>query len=107
MAKGGWCIITTPRRRHKNGFHFSTEICSKAADILHIPFYPDAFSAKDRNRINPVFYMEENPAEVNVIVYDDIISTGETIRTVREMLLDAGHVTFLVVGIKNFTMKKR
>ena len=101
MTKGDWCICTTPRRRHKTGFHFSTEICKAAAEQMGIPFYIDAFSAKNRERINPEFHMEKNPAETNVIVYDDIITTGETIRTVRQLLIDAGHVTFLVVGIKN------
>ena len=101
LSKGDWCIVTTPRRRHKTGFHFSTEICKSAAQYLRLPFYEDAFSAKNRDRINPEFFMEKNPAESNVIVYDDIVSTGETIRTVRQLLIDAGHVAFIVVGIKN------
>lgn len=104
MVKGDWCIVTTPRRRHKSGFHFSTEICKAAAKILSLPFYEDAFSAKNHIRINPEFHMEKNPAESNVIVYDDIITTGETIRTVSQLLRDAGHNTFLVVGIKNKTV---
>ncbi len=107
ISKGGWCILTTPRRRHKDGFHFSTEICKAVAKILHIPFYRDALSAKNRCRIEPEFFMDKNPAEPNVIVYDDIITTGETMRTVRRLLSDAGHVTFLVVGIKNVTIQKQ
>ena len=101
IAKGGWCICTTPRRRHKKGFHFSTEICRNAAAKLGIPFYLDAFSAENRNRIEPDFTMETEPKEQNVILYDDIVTTGQTIRTVRQMLNDAGHVTLLVIGIKN------
>ena len=101
IAKGGWCICTTPRRRHKKGFHFSTEICRSAAAKLGIPFYLDAFSAENRNRIEPDFTMESEPKEQNVILYDDIVTTGQTIRTVRQMLSDAGHVTLLVIGIKN------
>ena len=34
LAAGSWCIVTTPRRRHKEGLHFATEICKAAADIL-------------------------------------------------------------------------
>lgn len=107
LAKGNWCIVTTPRRRHKDGFHFSTEISRAAAQMLNLPFYQDAFTAKNRARIDPEFYMEINPAETNVIVYDDIISTGETMRTVRRLLIDAGHVVFCVVGIRNVTMQKK
>ena len=107
LEKGNWCILTTPRRRHKEGFHFATEICKAAAQSLNLPFYQDAFSAVNRNRIEPEFHMEKNPREANVIVYDDIISTGETIRTVRQLLIDSGHIPFLVVGIKNLTITKK
>lgn len=101
LAQGDWCIVTTPRRRHKEGFHFSTAISAKAAEMLKLPFYVDAFTAESRNRIEPTFNMEKNPAERNVLIYDDVITTGQTIRTVRQLLLDAGHVVFCVVGIRN------
>ena len=104
LSKGNWCIVTTPRRRHKDGFHFATEICKSAAKKLELPFYEDAFTAKDRNRICPEFYMEKNPKETNVIVFDDVISTGETLRAVRKLLIDSGHVVLLVVGIRNQTV---
>lgn len=107
LSKGDWCLCTTPRRRHKEGFHFSTEICRLTAEKLGLPFYMDAFSAKNGNRINPEFYMEKNPAEHNVILYDDIISTGETLRTCRKLLLDEGHVVLLAVGIQNQTVGKK
>ena len=43
ISKGGWCILTPPRRRHKTGFHFATAICRKTAEFCHLPFYEDAF----------------------------------------------------------------
>ena len=101
LAAGDWCIVTTPRRRHKEGFHFSTAICQTAAEMLNLPFYVDAFTAENRDRIEPEFHMEKNPEERNVLVYDDIITTGQTIRAVRQLLLDSGHVVLCVVGIKN------
>ena len=101
LAKGDWCILTTPRRRHKNMMHFSTEICRTAAGILGLPFYEDAFTAENRNRIDPDFTMEKNPKEKNVILYDDIVTTGMTMKTTRQMLLDEGHVVLGIVGIKN------
>ena len=104
FSKGHWCLLTTPRRRHKEGFHFSTAICELASTKIGLPFYKDAFTAENRDRINPEFHMEINPAEPNVILYDDIISTGETIRTCQRMLLDEGHVVICLVGIKNQTV---
>ena len=106
MTKGDWCIVTTPRRRHKDGFHFSTEICRQAAENLGLPFYQDAFIAENRNRIIPDFRMVTNPAQINVILYDDIITTGVTLKTCRQLLFDAGHVVFLCVGIRNQAVGK-
>lgn len=105
ISAGSWCIVTTPRRRHKDGLHFATEICKAAADILHLPFYEGVFTAETRNRINPEFHLVKLPAEQNCILFDDIISTGETIRTCRQLLVDAGYTAFTVIGIKNNTQK--
>lgn len=101
LLSGGWCLCITPRRRHKEGLHFSTEICRLAAEQLGLPFYSDVFIAENRNRIEPEFKLINNPVEVNVILYDDIISTGVTIRTCRQLLVDEGHVVLLAVGIHN------
>ncbi len=101
LAAGGWAIVTAPRRRHRDGFHFSTAICESAAAQLQIPFYPDAITAKDRNRIEPDFSLEVNPREVNVIFFDDIYTTGQTLKFARQVLLDAGHVVLCIAGIKN------
>lgn len=101
LSKGSWCLLTTPRRRHRDGFHFSTEICKLAANAMHLPFYQDAISAENRNRILPEFHLLIEPAECNVILFDDIITTGVTVQTSRQLLIDSCHVVFAVIGIKN------
>ena len=101
IANGNWCILTTPPRRHKTGFHFSTEICRVTSEKLNLPFYEHAFEANNRRRIFPDFTMITTPKEDNVILYDDIITTGQTIRYCRNLLNDAVKVTFCVVGICN------
>lgn len=106
LPKGDWCIVTTPRRRHKDGFHFATEICRQAAQNLGLPFYTDAFIAENRCRIEPDFQLVTNPEQTNVILYDDIITTGVTLKTCRQLLLDAGHVVLLCVGIRNQSVGK-
>ena len=100
LAAGGWCMMTTPRRRHKN-FHFSTMLCATAAKALSMTFYEDAVTAKNRNRIEPEFELAIDPPERNVLLVDDIISTGETIRTTRRLLLDAGHTVLAIAAIRN------
>lgn len=106
LTEGNWCILTTPRRRHKDGMHFATEICKSAAEILKIPCYVDCFTSENRDRINPIFNMEITPQEINVILFDDIISTGVTIKTCRQLLIDFGYVVHVIIGIKNSTFGK-
>ncbi len=71
LSEGGWCLATTPRRRHAAGFHFSTEVSRAAAEKLGIPFREDIVTAKNRTRVNAVFRLEKDPGEHNVILYDD------------------------------------
>lgn len=97
----GWCIVTTPRRRHAEGFHFATEICRTAADNLGIVFYENAITCKSRHRINPEFTLDILPKEKCVILYDDIITTGETLRAARKLLIDNKYSVIEIVGIRN------
>lgn len=101
FSRGGWCIVTTPRRRHGTGFHFATEVSRKVGEILRIPFYEDAVTAHNRRRINTDFMLQKDPAERNVILFDDIITTGVTVRDTRALLIDSGHCVFPVIAIKN------
>ena len=68
---------------------------------MGIPFYEDAVLTNNRNRIEPEFVLNRDPAEPNVILYDDIITTGITIRETRRLLLDKGHTVLIVVAIRN------
>jgi len=42
-----------------------------------------------------------NPTEPNVVLYDDILTTGLTMRDSRNLLLEHGHIVFPVVAINN------
>ena len=101
LESGDWCILTTPRRRHKTGFHFASAVCSVIAEGLNIPYYEDAFETDSRNRVDPIFNMLKNPEEKNVIVYDDILTTGYTLKEVKDHLIDSGHIVFPVISINN------
>lgn len=101
LSDGGWCICTTPRRRHNSGFHFSTEVSQILADELNIPFYADAVISHNKRRITTNFTLGKDPKERNVILFDDIITTGVTLRDTRNLLVNHGHNVFSVVAIKN------
>lgn len=95
-----WCIITTPRRRHADGFHFATAVCELLSERVGIPFYADAVQCISRNRLAPDFHLLRPIAERRIIVYDDIITTGSTLRATSELLADRDFVLNLI-GINN------
>lgn len=95
-----WCLITTPRRRSMDGYHFSADVCQKIAKAVEIKFYDNAIQCLTKNRIKPEFYLLRELKEENVIVYDDIMTTGSTLNATYELLKDKKIVLFLV-GIKN------
>ena len=101
LRNGGWCICTTPRRRHTEGLHFATEVCRAAAADLGIPFYEDAITAGSRKRIEPVFELPGEIAQPNVVLYDDIITTGSTLMESRRLLTDAGKNVLAIAAIRN------
>lgn len=103
LPQNDWAMITAPRRRHKDGFHFSTAICEETARALNIPFYADAIRAEDRNRIEPTFELVKKPSQHNLIFFDDISTTGKTMRACRDLLVTAGYTVFLAVAVFNHT----
>ena len=101
LCKGSWCLMTTPRRRHGTGFHFATAICEIMAADLDIPFYKDAVTCMNHNRVSPIFELKKQPSEKNVILYDDILTTGCTLRATRDLLIEAGYTVINLISIDN------
>ena len=100
LSKGDWCIITTPKRRHlvKN---FATRISEAIASRLGIPFYEDVCSCRTKQRVNAVFTVNCVPKEQNVIVFDDFVTTGQTLQAMLRALEPYQKNLFNVVGINN------
>lgn len=93
-----WAITTTPMRRHKD-WNFAEECIKAISSKLCIKCYSRYATAQDRDRLHPVFYANGEIAEDNVILYDDIITTGSTVRAMRNMLHDKN--VLVVTGIDN------
>ena len=100
LSDGHWCICTTPKRRHKVR-NFATLISMDIAGKLKIPFYEDVAFCHSRQRINAVFTLGTLPNEPNVIVFDDFVTTGSTLKAMKELLLPLGKNLLFVSGINN------
>ena len=101
LSRGGWCICTTPRRRHRDGMHFATSVCEAASADLGVRFYPDAVTAPNRGRIDTEFTLAVNPEEPNIVLFDDVLTTGITMRETRRLFIEAGHTVMSVAAIRN------
>lgn len=100
LSDGQWCICTSPKRRHKTQ-NFASLICERIHLRLRIPFYEDVALCRTRQRINAVFSLNLLPAEPNIIVFDDFVTTGSTLRGMHELLLKHGKNTLFIAGINN------
>lgn len=100
LSSGHWCICTSPKRRHKER-NFATLISMQIAERLQIPFYEDVAFCHSRQRINAVFTLNRLPDEPNVIVFDDFVTTGSTLRGMHELLLPYNKTLLFIAGINN------
>lgn len=101
LASGDWCIVTSPKRRHKER-NFASLISARLADLLGIRFYEDLAECHSKHRVGAVFtFGSEPPKENNIIVFDDFVTTGATMISMRELLRPLGKNLVFFTGINN------
>lgn len=98
--KSGYCIVTTPPRRHKER-NFAVRTAKIIAGILGIRFYDDCAVARSRQRVGAIFDPGNIPMEQNIIVFDDIVTTGQTMAAMKNMLVARGKNCVFFAGINN------
>ena len=102
LNRGGWALLTTLKRRHKE-LNFATRVCELLSERLCVPFYEDACVACNTDRVHPDFALRVLPLEQNLLVFDDILTTGMTLAATKQ-LFEPHHKNMLfVVGINNRT----
>lgn len=100
LKHGNWCIVTTPKRRHlvKN---FATRISERIAALLGIPFYEDVAHCHSKKRIGAVFSLNVLSREQNCIVFDDFVTTGSTLKAMKNLLMENHKNCVFFTGINN------
>ena len=100
LRNGTWAIVATPKRRHLT-HNFASLIAEEIGKRLGIPYYDDCAHARTRERINAVFTAGNIPAEQNIIVFDDFVTTGSTIIAMKNLLDSLGKTSVYFIGINN------
>lgn len=100
LGNGSWALVTTPMRRHKER-NFASRIAEGLAAELGIPFYFDCAHCRSKQRIGAVFDANNIPHERNVIVFDDFVTTGSTLQSMKNLLLKEGKNPIFICGINN------
>lgn len=100
LPNGDWAVVTTPKRRHLTK-NFATRISEVIARQLGIPFYEDVASCRSKQRMNAVFTLNVLPKESNIIVFDDFVTTGQTLASMRRLLEEYGKNLVFFTGINN------
>lgn len=101
LASGDWCIVTSPKRRHKVR-NFASLISARLAEHLGIPFYEDVAECHSKHRVGAVFtFGAQPPSERNIIVFDDFVTSGATMISMRELLMPLGKNLVFFTGINN------
>lgn len=100
LSLGQWCVVTSPKRRHKEK-NFATLISERIGQTLGIPFYEDVAFCHTKQRINAVFELNVLPVEPNVIVFDDFVTTGQTLAGMKHLLQPLGKNLVFFTGVNN------
>lgn len=100
LAAGGWAVITTPKRRHLQR-NFASLVADCIASLLGIPFYEDVALCRSKQRVNATFTMNLCPSEQNIIVFDDFVTTGQTMLSMRRLFQPTGKNLVFIAGINN------
>lgn len=100
LQQGLWAIVTTPKRRHKVR-NFATLISEEIARLLGIPFYEDVALCQNRQRVNAVFSLNILPKEPNLVIFDDFVTTGQTLKAMDDLLSPLGKNLIYFTGINN------
>ncbi len=100
INNGQWAIVAVPPRRHKVD-NFGVAVAKRLAEMSGVVCHDDVAEAVNCHRVKPDFRMCNMPPEPNLIVVDDIVTTGSTLMAMREMLTTEGKNVLLIAGICN------
>jgi hypoxanthine phosphoribosyltransferase len=74
----------------------------QTGEILHIPVYENVAQCHSKHRVGAVFsFGAQPPTESNIIVFDDFVTTGATMISMKNLLEPLGKNLVFFTGINN------
>ncbi|MBD5273409.1 MAG: phosphoribosyltransferase [Bacteroides sp.] len=95
-----FCIVAPPKRRHKIK-NFAATVAQGIANELGIPFHDDFALCRTRQRVGAEFTAAFTPPEHNVIVFDDFVTSGSTLTSMKNLLDSLGKNSIFFTAILN------
>ncbi len=101
LASGDWAIVTSPKRRHKTR-NFASMISARLGELLGVPFIEDLAECHSKHRVGAVFtFGKDPPKQRNIIVFDDFVTSGATMISMKNLLEPLGYNLVFFTGINN------
>ncbi len=101
LSAGDWAIVTPPKRRHIQ-HNFASLVAADISGRLSIPFHEDIALCHSKHRVNAIFSLADSaPPESNIIIFDDIVTTGATMLSMFNLLNPLGKNLVFFTGINN------
>ena len=95
-----FCIVAPPKRRHKIR-NFASTVAQGIAAELGIPFHDDFAQCRNRQRVGAIFTAQFTPPQHNVIVFDDFVTSGSTLTSMKQLLDSLGKNSIFFTAILN------
>ena len=73
----------------------------RIAEMLGLPFFEDCAFAPSKHRVGTVFTANNIPQQRNIIVFDDFVTTGQTLVSMQNLLISLGKNCTFFAGINN------
>lgn len=100
LDPGQWAVVTPPARRHLTE-NFAQKTGRLLAGLLGIECHVDVAICKNKKRVNAIYTLDKLPTQNNLIVFDDIITTGSTFISMDRLLTPLGKNCLFFAAINN------
>lgn len=95
-----WNLITPPPRRHLQQ-NFAVRCAKRISELSGIEFFPETAKANSRLRVMAKFDILNIPPALNIICFDDIVTTGSTFQAMNRCMEGLGKNIIYIAGINN------